>query len=211
LSLPYQSAWKLLKRYVMPFFAGVTALYLIVAVASHVLFEAMHSYGLYCNGTRGELPKDSGTGKFDNTAMCHPTGVELTKGVKYRITLKVDEHVQWRDASLPAPIGGFTPDSKLPLHMQVFAPFRRYVAEPWFKPIARIGRKGTDEYPLENAGVVTADPTRTLVSEITARSDGELFIFVNDAVFAAPRRWHFTYGNNEGTAVVTVEPVRRAP
>ena len=79
-------------------------------------------------------------------------------------------------------------------------PFRRRLAEPWFRPIARIGSRGNDEYVLPGP-----------VSQIRARTSGELFLFVNDAVIEVPGLRGLFYRNNAGTARVTVEQFGRGP
>jgi hypothetical protein len=47
-------------------------------------------------------------------------------------------------------------------------------------------------------------PSRVLISDITADATGELFLYVNDAVLALPRRMNPFYPNNSGTAKVSV-------
>ena len=84
---------------------------------------------------------------------------------------------------------------------------RRHLGEPWFKPIARIGQTGTDEYSLDPADQsMPGEKEEHLSAEITARRDGELFLFVNDAAIPFPTDWQMFY-NNKGSATVTVEPI----
>jgi uncharacterized protein (DUF2235 family) len=55
-------------------------------------------------------------------------------------------------------------------------------------------------------------PNRTLISDITADATGELFLYVNDAVWAFPGRpTDFFYRNNSGTAKVTVKRILAQP
>jgi hypothetical protein len=75
----------------------------------------------------------------------------------------------------------------------------------FFVPVARIGKRGLDNYSLEQE-----------VNEVTAQTTGELFLFVNDAI--APVSlvpfclgWGAYYANNEGTAEVTVTKVADPP
>ena len=74
--------------------------------------------------------------------------------------------------------------------------FRRHLSEPWFKPIARIGYLGRDEYPLDLKpdGESSSGP---FTAEITARRSGEIFLFVNDAILPLPNGWQFFYNNNK--------------
>jgi hypothetical protein len=75
---------------------------------------------------------------------------------------------------------------------------------PWFRVVARIGGKGGEETFL--------DPDFTdnflIDEEITATRDGELFLFVNDAVIGIPGFdgyfYKLFYGNNSGSAKVWI-------
>lgn len=51
-------------------------------------------------------------------------------------------------------------------------------------------------------------PSNVLVSEITARSTGELFVYVNDAVLMFPGLTNLFYRNNSGTAAISAERVQ---
>ena len=94
--------------------------------------------------------------------------------------------------------------------MHAGVPFRRWAWQPWFKPIARIGARGNDEYPLDPVVPFAANERKDrLYAELTARRDGELFLFVNDAVFVWP--WLHKYDNNEGMATVTVQRIDPTP
>jgi hypothetical protein len=77
---------------------------------------------------------------------------------------------------------------------------RRHVFDRWFQPFARIGASGRDEYDL------AARSTR-----ITARKDGPLYLFVNDAVLINPRWITYFYDNNKGTAKITVTKIENPP
>jgi hypothetical protein len=51
------------------------------------------------------------------------------------------------------------------------------------------------------------EPTRKLVAEFTPGRSGELYIFVNDAMWAWQSGWTYFYANNSGSAQVKIEPV----
>jgi hypothetical protein len=80
-------------------------------------------------------------------------------------------------------------------------PLRRELIRPWFRVVARIGGKGSEEIFL--------DPDFTdkyLINEpIRAPRDGELFLFVNDAVIGIPGLYDVFYGNNQGSTRVTIK------
>jgi hypothetical protein len=77
-------------------------------------------------------------------------------------------------------------------------PLRRILLRPWFRIVARVGETGTDEYFLDpDAGDI-----RSVEIPLIPHRDGELYLYVNDAVL--PVYMDFFYRNNKGTAVVTV-------
>ena len=157
----------------------------------------LDSSGFLSKPTSGNLKGEL----FPSRNLSWASGHNLEKGKRYRITLAINSNGQdqWKDKTIPATAGGFEK-----LYLIPFIPFRRHITEPWFKPIARIGAYGNDDYPL-NAEDGSDD--NTLISEITARKSGELFLFVNDAILPIPTAWQFFYINNEGTARVKVEPL----
>ncbi len=206
----YRRFFKLMKRYVLPIGFGLAALLLILAIIDKGFFNMMNSAGFICTPTgSGALRQDSlEKGAFPSNAPCWASGVELKQGKRYRISLTVDPKGAWMDGDIPAGIGGL---KETPPVMSLGLPIRRHLSEPWFEPIARIGSHGNDEYPLNPAdGSVSNGKTDKLIAEITARRDGELFLFVNDAVLPVPKAWQGFYSNNQGTATVTVQPVIEA-
>src|SRR5688572_3229323 len=84
-------------------------------------------------------------------------------------------------------------------------PLRRHISAPWFRPIARIGRYGTDEHVLhlkpQGSSAGAAD---CYVAKLKPRNSGELYLFVNDAVIGFPWLVDRFYRNNHGTAQITV-------
>ena len=198
LSEPYIKTWKITKRAILPTVVGVIALFLIVAVVTRALFGFSESAGWVCKNSEPDtfLPNI-----FQTRAVCWESDITLREGMRYRLTISIDE--PWRDRKIYTGVQGYGRESMSAL-MYLGMPFRRHLFEPWFKPVARIGSKGTDDYPLDPRNIVSHNANKTLIAEITARSTGKLFIFVNDAVSPFPW-WQPSYRNNEGTAQVTVE------
>ena len=89
--------------------------------------------------------------------------------------------------------------------MLAVAPLRRELFKPWFRVVARTGGKGGEETFIE------PDFTDQVLinAPITATRDGELFLFVNDAVIGIPGFngyfYKFFYDNNKGSARVTIK------
>lgn len=80
------------------------------------------------------------------------------------------------------------------------APLRREWFRPWFRVVARFGGSGGEETFL--------DPDLTdkhwINERVRATRDGELFLFVNDAVIGIPGLFDVFYKNNFGSANVTI-------
>ena len=184
--------------------------------ANRVLFETAHGLGAFCQsaGTTGAVALSVGASHqaaLRSDIFCNPTGIQLERGVRYSIRLALPGAGGWRDGSIGvrSPAGfngwsaGLTPRERV--FMTATAPFRRMWSVGWFAPVARIGERGFDQYPM--TGIENA---------FTARKTGELFLFVNDAIapigfspFAAG--WQSSYANNAGTATVTISKLSALP
>jgi hypothetical protein len=173
--------------------------------------------------------------------MCWASGLELQADHRYLLTLTTLEEVatdRWFDRDVPTDVIGFATDS---WHHRLARPLTRFWAENWFKPIARIGRFGNDEYVLRSVDEVGAfirppcladwhmrnskvrtkiDPPlagsinacaplpadrKVLHAVIKAKSTGELFLYVNDAILAIPGLSTQFFDNNSGRAKLEVE------
>lgn len=211
---------------------GLVVVIFLVGVAlviNRAAFDATMAAGHYCHAR----PANDHTAipNFQTSDFCWRSGIVLDKGARYQITLSTPG--DWFDASERADVGGFPSDSLIHI---VAMPLKRYWFENWFKPIARIGELGDDEYvldprkpfaahryaghaqtqqahqfPITDSDAVGAmekyptPPDRfTLSSRITAKSSGELFLYVNDAVLTPPFDTKRFYPNNRGSAVVSV-------
>jgi uncharacterized protein (DUF2235 family) len=206
-SRPYIWWWKAMKWFVLPAAAGVVSGFLVVAAASQALFALVSSTGAICSRTPGErsaAAESIENARFPTNSVCWASGFNVRQGVRYRITLKIEE--AWRDNGTPTNVHGYGRAESSGMK-RVALPFRRYLSESWFKPVARIGHRGSDEYPLQPSDALNLDTTGgTLIAEFTARRNGELFLFVNDVVWPLPAAWQTHYANNAGTALVSVTP-----
>jgi hypothetical protein len=196
----YRSFMKTLtKRFWIPLVTVLTVWFLLTGI-THFSFTMLESAGGVCRKSQGG-PQD-----FENTSLCWASGQHVVEGNRYKLTLVKKPETPWKDGDdISSEIGGYNVDKlgwrhKLILYSGVL--LRRHLSEPWFKPIARIGELGHDEYPLTSKG--SAEPNK-LVAEITARRTGELFLFLNDAALPVPEKWQSFYKNNIGTATVTLE------
>lgn len=122
----------------------------------------------------------------------------------------------WKDATLEADLLGNMENHNFLTAVSAW-PNKRYLWENYYKPIARIrthaeNRKaGQDEYVLNPTFLTSKKRYDCLVSDFTAQSSGELFLFVNDAIiYAMPNAVVGTYENNTGKAEVYVKRIALA-
>ncbi|HMI12775.1 MAG TPA: DUF2235 domain-containing protein, partial [Bradyrhizobium sp.] len=78
-------------------------------------------------------------------------------------------------------------------------PLRRELTQDWFRIVLRYGGVGGEEVFLD------PDPDDFKIqANIKPTRDGELFIFVNDAVIGIPGLYDFFYRHNGGGGTLTV-------
>ncbi len=75
------------------------------------------------------------------------------------------------------------------LRMMALVPLRRELTRPWFRVVARFGETGGEETFLDPD---FADEFKINVPVPVTRN-GELFLFVNDAVIGIPRLYGWFY------------------
>jgi uncharacterized protein (DUF2235 family) len=218
-SNPYYIAFhEGLKRRWAPFFFAAMFLYLGLSVASHLLYNIQDVAGFTCqdNETNPELPAPTllpkmgpGVRKEDtqrvialNTnELCKRTGILLARGASYTVT--VDTLSPWSDSGVDIPTGGFSAKQPPAWYQRIFltlgVPLRRDLFEDWGRIVLRYGRVGGEEAFLE------PDPDDPKIeSPFRPTRDGELFVFVNDAVIGIPGLYDVLYRNNRGSAQFTV-------
>src|ERR1700730_8300830 len=156
--------------------------------------------------------------EFKPNELCQSTGVWIERNGRYLI--KFDSTDSFRDDRDIDGSEGFysaSPTIIVPsangsdsMHGAPFwrrlaliagIPLRRELIRPWFRVVARIGGKGSEENFLDP----DFSDTFLIDETITAPRDGELFLFVNDAVIGIPSLYDWFYRNNEGSARVTIK------
>ncbi len=170
----------------------------LVVLAGWTSFYARSTLGLLCHKTAPEVSegiKMPQSVTLDISDPCFASGIALEEGQTYRFAVALPGG-EWRDGRHPAGPDGFT-SAKLTL----FVPVRREISEPWLKLMGQVGDGGKESFVIGSG-----------LKAYRARSSGELFLYVNDAVFGllpAPY-WAWPYfwdiGANAGTATITVAP-----
>jgi uncharacterized protein (DUF2235 family) len=158
----------------------------------------------------GTSMKDEGVDRnalpvFKTSELCQSMGIWLERNGTYRIRLESTE--DFKDGALNAPSGFYSTELNTITERALMAaavPLRRNLTRPWFSVAARIGGKGSEEIFLEP----DFRSQFSLDRAVTATRDGELFLFVNDAVLGIPgfdNYFHkFFYNNNQGSSRVTI-------
>jgi uncharacterized protein (DUF2235 family) len=172
-------------------------------------FGTANTLGLFCKPT-GQAIEVTGTDTparesvgysdvFKTRELCHPTGLKVTHGEKFQITLTIPDDDPWIDKDIPTNPNGFVLGS---LRQIGGIPFKRLIWSNWFRPIIRVGSTGFEEHlPAFAQDSVDKKVWR---GDFTARSDGEVFIYVNDTSIFLPWLWHVFYDNNRGWAAISL-------
>jgi Uncharacterized alpha/beta hydrolase domain (DUF2235) len=137
---------------------------------------------------------------FYTNELCHPTGLKVTHGEKYQMTLTIPDGDAWIDKDIPTDPRGFSWG-----HWRQLGgiPFKRLIWSNWFAPIIRVGSTGLEE---QLPAFEQASGNKNLwTAEFTARSDGEVFVYVNDTSIFFPRLFTMFYENNKGSAAVALK------
>ena len=235
---PYQWTFWFLTQRLLPGAFVIVVGYAAIALMSQVTFAVRDSWGQVCasGGDLKSVPSREQGRPFRTNALCTSTGLTIEKGATYRLHITIPAGDPWTDSGHPAGPNG-VPPKDVSLRMTTGVLFRRHLGQPWLKPMAKIGVIGRDEYLLEpvpslaldrfprkprsespldtclNPPAVVPNPSpqdMTFATEIVARSSGELFLYLNDAIFLPPKTKLF-YCNNEGSGRVTIERVVPPP
>jgi hypothetical protein len=204
-SRPYRAVHEGLKRRWAPAFFAALFVYLGATLASHLLYNVQDVAGLTCteNGkAKGLARGERASATFATSGLCNGTGIFVEgNGARYLVT--VETTTAWRDGSIPSPLGGFyttdAPTLSQQIALMLGVPLRRELTRPWFRLVLRYGAVGGEEVFLD------PDPEDgTIEATIRPTRNGELFIFVNDAVLGIPGLYDVFYRNNVGAGLLTV-------
>jgi uncharacterized protein (DUF2235 family) len=169
-------------------------------------FGTANTLGLFCKPTGHAVDVANGasgsTGDkpFLTSELCHPTGFKVAHDETYEISLAIND--AWIDKDIPTDPNGFV----LGAWRQIGGiPFKRLIWSNWFKPIVRVGSTGFEEH-VPAFTQDTRDPKKW-TAQFVARSDDEVFIYVNDTSIFAPWLIHVFYDNNRGSAAVSMRRI----
>jgi len=155
---------------------------------------------------------------FDISNVCFPTQVKVEKSQTYLITISQREP-RWYAfrGAIETNAGGFRiSDLNSPFkkaYMLLLWPLKRSFIRPWFAVVARTGSTGNDEDFLDPDDDGRPGQKIVLQEKFKPHQDGELFLYVNDAVIAGAslknlvRYFDFFYKKSIGTADVKIERI----
>ena len=203
-----------LKHSIAPAFFAALFLYLGLSALSHASYNVLDVWGQTCidNKTDSNVPPSSkmAVGEtrlilFKTSDLCTATGVELETGGP-RYYFRIDETTPWANGKFKIPIGGFSTKEQDAaswyerIYLTLFLPLRRELFEDWFRIVLRYGSRGGEEIVQE------PDLTDPLIqNNIRPTRDGQLYVFVNDAVIGIPAIYGWLYKDNMGTAELTIK------
>ncbi|MDB5607526.1 MAG: hypothetical protein JWP25_4426 [Bradyrhizobium sp.] len=217
---PYLAFFYALKHRILPFiFAAIGFVCLApvtLALVNRVSFTALDLTGQVCTPSRNpsaRLVVNHAKAAFDTATPCTATGLEVEQGKSYRITLVVTD--VWEDGykfgeADPGKAKGIETDprgfgfDKMRWQMALGLPIRRLVGSNWFAPILRVGNRGFGEtvvsFAREDSAPCQCPAATSYSATFRARKNGELFVYVNDAVIGIPGHVDTFYKNNKGKA-----------
>lgn len=211
-----------------------------IPIAIHwAVFAALDGGGRVCSSSEtvaGLSYEKPIVMEFNPKEPCQSSKVYLDRGGEYKIEFvvpynpkkvcnPVKKNVQpgkdeWCYRGIRADVNGWR---DAPWYMYLATPFKRHLFADFYRPIARIDNKLFTMYPLvDNCSPVT-DPKiagggtpyqKRLCMTLKPSRSGELFFFVNDAVFLSPYWWPKLFCdkfeffcNHRGMAQITISRV----
>jgi uncharacterized protein (DUF2235 family) len=205
----YRSTHRWVKVTAAPALFALLFVYLGLAFMSHGVFNIQDYAGMVCKDVAnprqmapGETITIKGGDIFDAKSLCQNLNVNVEQYGKYRIKVTFTEPFRDGGIAIDASRGfyvGDVPTLWQQAIMLAALPLRRELIRPWFRMVARIGETGGEETFLD------PDPNDgSIVEVVSATRNGQLFLFVNDAVLPIPSLYDFFYRNNVGTAEIAI-------
>jgi hypothetical protein len=141
--------YRWMARAALPAFFLAACLVGVLACTYHMSATLLSNGGYFCDDSHRNLESADEADRsfnFDTKSLCQNTGIAVTEGRRYRITMTVPSDDDWFDKAIWTDVRGFPTDR---IHHYLSLPLKRWLTKNWFQPIARVGRKGNFEYALE--------------------------------------------------------------
>jgi uncharacterized protein (DUF2235 family) len=199
----YQATFYLLKHWIFPTAIMFWLFWWLAFGTANTLGLVCKTTGHAVDVTETEISAQKSAGYsevFNPKDLCYPTGLKVTHDETYQISIAVN--APWTDHGIPSNPEGFEKSTWMQL---AGIPFKRLIWSNWFAPIVRVGGSGLEEHlPDFKRESATSN---LWTAKFTARSDGEVFIYVNDTSIFLPWLFTYFYSNNEGTALVSLKKI----
>ena len=209
-----KSRRNLWRGHIQPWLYFVFFLVVIGVLVNKALVSVQDSIGLMCKEQKNTpfVTRSTET-DFAAAESCVNLNMQVREGHTYQVSIKIPD--TWRDRGITANLKGLDDKSLaeqsiwIRLFMGAGVAIRRHWSLPWYQPVIRIGASGREIIELNIAPPLAPgqDNRKWLYGRFTAKSNGELFIYVNDAVFITPNWPVSFYSNNSGVAKITVEDI----
>lgn len=192
----------------LPLMALLLTGILLIFITNRAAFDVANSVGWICAEPGADTKEMKST--FNSNEPCAKTSVWLYRGFTYKVTITFDS--SWRDGEgACADALGVTPKVGWLVRARHLGALlmKRWWTEPYFRPVARIGQYGNDEYVLTPIKPLEAKDdcsNKILTARLSPRKSGRLYLYANDAVLGLPEIYDLFYKhNNQGTASVEVK------
>jgi len=162
---------------------------------------------------------------FSPSEPCQSMKVRLEKGGRYLIQIENTQSFKDKNGRINAGSGYNSSDPQITTTLEklkviALTPFRRHLLHPWFRISLMVGAVGGEVFTLDPPTQIAPSSDvigrLTISKELVAPRDGELFIYVNNAVISVPRLYDVFYKDNSGSTKVGIrrldfDPNNRLP
>jgi hypothetical protein len=188
---------------------AIIFVYVTAIIANRISFLQEDAAGLFCSETPTAQHLAVGETRvvdFRISDFCRATGVLVEPGQTARYYVRFDQSGPWSDGSIPTSLNGYTvseiPAWRRPI-LFLAQPFKRVWTRPFFRVVLQVGTSGANQLYLDPD---KSDPL--LQDMIKPSKEGELFLYVNDVALGIPQMKGYFYGNNSGSAQLTIKRTR---
>jgi len=219
-SRPYQRGFQIIKWYVLPTVFGVLLNLVILWILSIVVTQSVLAWKEprqhFCTDEANTVPPIGRPVEvqFDVSSRCTPVPGTVVEGQTYRIVFQLPldadrNEVKWHDGETPVTPRGAAMADLPNVIGYAGAGYRRVMTAGYLQPLVEIrgadaARRIRPDVHIRALELHEAGNGR-YVGRFTADKSGRLYLFANDAAF--PGLSGYFYGNNRGTATVTISLV----
>lgn len=193
---------------VIPIALVLGLLAVTLGVAFHGLSRGYSALGADCRGA----PRLDPAAGFDPKSLCVAVGDPVPVSGHYLVSVEPQHLCEWKDKNTQAGATGVLVPG---WGQRAFGLLKRRWGARYYQPIVRVGADGnretvldSDEAPARHrCGHDDIEVVRTAAATVQARAGEQIYLYLNDVVLPVPYLAGYFYGNNQGSAKVTVTPL----